>query len=117
MEIELPDFDKIFELIDRLGNLNREIMVLELEIELGEARAITEVTVNPKYFIRGKSPTISYINGTYKITGLEGELIPLRKELLDKRYTYDNLKTELDMYKKMIDVWRTNSANERSSIL
>jgi hypothetical protein len=67
------------------------------------------------YFINGKPPSAVFIKNTWEITGLDNELIEKRKQLAELDAELDYTQTKLNAYRTMIDVWRTLSANERSS--
>ena len=55
------------------------------------------------------------IDNTFKFTGLEGELIPLRNELAQVTAQFEGKKLQMDIYKTMIEVWRTLCSNQRSA--
>jgi len=107
----------MFDLIDEIGSLAKRSMELELELKLGEAKVTLTATSDTKYFQNGKSPSQTFIDSSWKITGFDGELIPLREELIGCEWKMEVAKGRLDLLKKMIEIWRTQSANERLTVV
>lgn len=114
-QIELPDFEKIFALIDTIKDVSIQRSKLALEIDFlqdGIVRSIYKESAD-----RGtKPPSMEFIKNTFLISGLDGELKPNKIQLAFLDATLSNAKLELEMYKLVIEVWRTNSANERKSL-
>jgi hypothetical protein len=113
----LPDFEDLMKLATEISNLMYLKMSIDAEIKVGEAKVFQETSTNPKYLIGGKLPTTSYVNETFKYTGLENELIPTRDRLAKTIAALEEKKLQMDIYKTMIEVWRTLSSNERSATL
>ena len=107
--IQLPDFDKLFQLALEIKNLSVEESFLDLTIKQKEADIIREAITSAN----GKPPSMSYLQATVAFTGPDGSLLELRRRLADVKTELDYKKLLLDLYKRMIDVWRTQSANER----
>ena len=110
---KLPDFDDMMKVSGEIGNLLLEKLKLEAMIKSGEADTIFRVTTEEKYFVGGKPPSMSFAESTYKITGLVGELIPMREKLAEITANLEEKKIQYDVYKNMLDMWRTLAANER----
>src|SRR5512135_2525857 len=113
---KLPDFDEMFELVEMIKALSTKRAKLKSEIEATEAKTVRIVSNDPKYYMGGKPPSITYINVTWKYTGLNDELVDKRRELAEVEAALDGCKLLLDYDKAMIEVWRTISANERMAI-
>lgn len=111
----LPDFSEFMSVTEEIGKLLYTKLLLEKEIKKLEANVVTEAMVNEKYFIGGKPASMSYIESTLKFTGLDGEIVPLREELARVTGKLEESKLKLYVYKDMLEVWRTLSANERNS--
>jgi hypothetical protein len=107
--IELPDFDMLFQLALDIKNLSVKEGLLELEIKRSESDIIRHAVEGSQ----GKPPSMAYLQSTIAFTGVDGSLYNLRKELVEVSSELDYKKLLLDLYKRMIDVWRTQSANER----
>lgn len=107
--IQLPDFDKLFELALEIRNLAIEEGILDLTIKQQESDIIRDAISNSN----GKPPSMSYLQSTIAFTGPDGSLLQLRKKLVEVKTELDYKKLLLDLYRRMIDVWRTQSANER----
>lgn len=113
----LPDFEQFLELAETMRITSVKKLTLEKELKEKEAEVIRTVTSDPQYFNGGKSPSFNYIDSTYRYTGFKGELLPIRAELIEATATLDHLKLKMDIYKNLLEIWRTLSANERSSSL
>ena len=115
--VELPDFEDIFKLVEEIGKLNKAKSVLELEISFTEADTAMTVMNNPEFYLDGKKPSMEYVKNTYLITGLNNELLGKRRELVELETSLNTKRLKLDMYKYLIEIWRTQSANERNAIV
>lgn len=111
----LPDFSEFMSVTEEIGKLLYTKLLLEKEIKKLEANVVIEAMVNEKYFIGGKPASMSYLESTLKFTGLNGEIVPLREELARVTGKLEESKLRLYVYKDMLEVWRTLSANERNS--
>lgn len=111
----IPDFDEFMKLSSEISTLMYEKMVMESKIRSGESRVFEIATTNESYFQNGKPPASTFIDNTWKYRGLEGELIPLRNELAKTVSQLEEKKLQMDIYKSMLEVWRTLSANQRSA--
>jgi hypothetical protein len=107
--IELPDFDILFKLALEIKELSVEEGLLELEIKRSESDIIRNIVEKSQ----GKPPSMSYLQSTIAFTGIDNSLLDLRKRLVEVSSDLDYKKLLLDLYRRMIDVWRTQSANER----
>lgn len=113
----IPDFEEFMKLTDEIGELSFKKMKLEKDIKAKEADVVKVVTSDQKYFSGGKPLSMSFIDSTYKYTGLDNELLQEREALADITAQLEKRKLQLAIYKDMLEVWRTLSANERSSAL
>lgn len=113
---KIPDFDEFAKLADEIGILLYEKLRLEKDIKAREATIVREVTTNPQYRLENKVPTMSYIESTYRFSGLDGELLPLRDSLAQVISELERKKITLSVYKDMIEVFRTISANQRTAL-
>ena len=118
-ESKLPDFDDMIALAEEIGQSKTQLMLDKTELEKLKAIITGKVTTEPEYYISGKPPSMAYIKSNYHVLGIntktkdklsvlltaiannEGEL--KRKELL------------FDVFRAMIDIWRTRSANKRGA--
>ncbi|HAQ02981.1 TPA: hypothetical protein DCQ22_03770 [Candidatus Nomurabacteria bacterium] len=110
---QLPDFEILFELVNRAAEISSTKLFLENEIKQKEAETVLKVTTEEKYFMGGKPPSMSFVENTYKFLGTEGELLPLRHQLAEVISSLEKLRGTLDIYKEMLGTWQTLSANER----
>lgn len=116
-QIELPDFSEMLKLIHTIEALNKEELRLRTEIKIKEAESVDRVTNDPKFLVDGKTPSVSYIDRTYKITGIEGDLVELRRELDKISADLHGANLLLQFYRDMISVYQTESANKRAATL
>jgi len=113
--VDLPDIEKVQDTIFELYRLEQELGKVKLAIKLKEADVVNLVANNPQYFKNGKPLPISQIQATYAITGLNNELSKLRAKLVELESEVNYKSRQLDLYKMIADLWRTQSANERKA--
>jgi hypothetical protein len=114
---KLPDYEDFMNLASEIERLSYEKSKLEIQIKTKESEIVKLVTTDTRFFQNGKVPAMNYINDVYKYTGINGELIPFRESYADVSSQLDKLKIKMDVYKTMLDIWRTLSANERKAAL
>jgi len=113
MAIELPDFDVMMEDIDNIYNKSREKALLDVRLKQAEAELTRAAQVDPKYFKDGKPPAQNFVDNAYKYTGLNNELVEPRNLSAMLGAEVEMLKNKLELKHKIIDIWRTQAANER----
>jgi len=120
-KVELPDFDDMIKLASKMGNEKTQIMLAEATLDILLAEITNTVTTKPEYFVGGKAPSNAHISDTYHVLGLNTEQ---KIQLMDLRIEIAKLTGELKedealfkVYQEMINVWRTQSANERGAYL
>jgi len=111
----LPDFEDLMKLSSEISTLMYNRMVKESEIKSDESKVFEIASTDAKYFINGKQPSTTYIENTWRYRGFSGELIKKRLELAEIIAKLEQKKLQMDIYKSMLDVWRTLSANSRSA--
>ena len=107
-EVNLPDFDEMYETIVHIRNLAVDVAKLELKIKVLEGEV----------FVRGREEglAVNLVTNAYKTSGWDNEILPLRVELTEKQAELRFLENTLNLYRSKIDVWRSVSANERTGI-
>jgi hypothetical protein len=115
--INPPDFEDVMEIVERIRELSLQEAILSNKIKFMESDITAEATENEKYFVNGKPPSMTYINSTYKVTGFDGELKKLRNDLAQIQSELEYRKNLFSVKKDMLEVWRTESANQRASVL
>jgi hypothetical protein len=113
----LPDFDELTKLTKEISSLMFTRLSLDAEIKSKESDVFFKATTDEKYFQGGKPPSSTYIDNTYKYPGFNGEILPLRIEMAKVTADLEGKKLLYDVYKTMIEVWRTMSSNQRSASL
>jgi len=113
----LPDFDDMEKISDEIADLLFRKLVLEKEIKAGESEVFRRFMTDETLYQGGKPYPVSYIENAHRYSGMNGELLPKRHEFAEVSSQLEKARLKLDMYKQMMDIWRTLSANERSSAL
>jgi len=108
--VDLPDVDQLQELVEEIYKVSREIAKLKLEIKVREAEIVRNSYSDEKKI------SMSYIQNSLVVTGINNELVPLRARLAELETKCDYYKHKYEMLKMIIDIWRTQSANERLKI-
>ena len=116
-ETNIPDFEDMINISEQIREFGLEKTKLELLIEDLYAKTVLMLTTNPEYFINGKAPSMAFIKSTYGFSGLDGKLYEYRVKLGNLEVELEYLKNKLTVYRDMIDVWRTVSANKRASVI
>jgi len=120
-KVELPDFDDMIKLATKMGNEKTQIMLSEATLEMTLAEITEKVTTDSAYFVGGKAPSNAHISDTYHILGLNHEqktyLLTLRTEIATLTGELKADEALFKVYQEMINVWRTQSANERGAYL
>lgn len=115
-ELELPDFDDMMTIIKSIASLSKDVAMLKLQIALEESKIVTDCTTNSAYWIGGKTPSMSLIESTYKITGFKGELIPKRSRLIEISSELDELRMVFQLMRDKISLYQSESANKRAGL-
>jgi len=118
-EPKLPDFDDLITLANEIGQLKSTLMLEKAELEQLKALITEKVTSEPEYFVAGKPASMTFIRSNYHVLGIDEKT---KTQLRDFIIAIANNDGELrrkellfDVYRAMIDVWRTESANKRGA--
>lgn len=114
-ETRLPDFDDMFAIAREIERLTLSKLKLEVEISERESEAIEYHIAYT--LVNGKVPSMEYAKLVFKPVGLKDVLVPLRNKLASVRSELEGKKTVFEIYKAMIGVWQTESANKRAVTL
>jgi len=114
---KLPDYEDFMTLAETIERLSTKKARIEIQLKTLETELVRKVTTDPAFFQGGKVPSMAYIDGTWKYTGLNNELVPLRIEYAELTSSLEKSKITMEVYKTMLDIWRTLSANERKASL
>jgi hypothetical protein len=109
----IPDFEDFMKLADEIANLSYNKMQLENGIKAKEAETFRTAMSQP--LENGKLPSASFVTNAYVHTGFNGELLAEREKLAYVQSALENKKIQLSIYRDMINLFQTVSANERSS--
>lgn len=118
-EVKLPDFDDMIEITSKIGALKRVIAVDKIKLNRLQAYITEMASTDSTYFVSDKPPSMAFIKANYHILGLtkdQGEeLEVLHSGLAENEGKLREFELLFDVYRSMIDVWRTESANLRGS--
>jgi hypothetical protein len=109
----IPDFDDLTKLVEEIQTLSFKKMQLENSLEASEAETFR--TAMSKPLENGKFPSSSFVINAYSHTGLNGELVEKREELARVSSMLERTKLLLSLYRDMMEMFRTVSANERNA--
>lgn len=109
----IPDFDDLVKIVDEIQKLSFEKLRLENLIKAAESETFKQAMSKP--LENGKFPSSSFVSNAYLHTGLDGELIQQREELAGIASKLERKKLLLSLYRDMMEMFRTVSANERTS--
>jgi len=112
----LPDFDDLDRLVEEVRTLSLNAEYLDIFIKVKEAEIIMEYTTNVEKFVSGKVISMTQLKATVAYTGENNELVDKRNELATIRANLEAVKLKLNLERAKIDVWRTQSANERLAL-
>ena len=116
MAIELPDFEDLQVLIDEIRKLSINKSILELTIKKLESEAVRTAVTSPEYFQQGKPLAVTYVKEVYEYPGLNGEIVPFREQLAVCSADLESARLRFGLLKDMIDIWRSEQANQRISM-
>lgn len=111
-ETRLPDFEEMLKIATDIEYLTLQKLTLEVSISEREAESISWSMENTK--VNGKPPSMEYLKLTIKPIGKDDNLIGPRIELAKVKSELEGKKLLFDVYKAMIGVWQTESANKRA---
>lgn len=111
----IPDFDEFMKLSSEITALMYKKMSLDNFLKNKEAEVFKLVSTSVDFQQAGKAPSATYIDNTFKFAGVNGELLPYRDELAKAISDLDGKKQQMEIYKTMIEVWRTLCSNARTA--
>jgi hypothetical protein len=111
----IPDFEEFTKLAEEISALMYKKLSLDAQIKDGESNVFKIASTDEKYLQGGKAPSSTAIDNTFKYPGLNGELLPLRNELAKATAELEGKRLQYDIYKQMVEIWRTLSSNQRTA--
>jgi hypothetical protein len=115
VDIKLPDVDDMLKLTEEIKELALQQGKLTIRIKAAEAQTVLKLRGDEKYFVGGKPLAMNAIDSMYKYTGIDGELVKLREKLSEIIAERKHKELIFEVYRDIIAIWRTKSANERLS--
>jgi hypothetical protein len=119
---QLPDFDVMIALANEIGNLKKVILLNKGKLDVKTAQITQDVLSNETFWGKDKKqPSMASIEKTFLIIGRNDEetieLATLRAEIARDEGLAKQKDLLFQVYRDMIDVWRTESANKRGAYL
>jgi outer membrane protein assembly factor BamD (BamD/ComL family) len=116
---DLPDFDEMVDMTDKIGTLKREVAMFEASLDAKLAEVTRVVTMNKDYWPTAKPPAMNYIKTVYHMEGhteqAKKELDMLRDNIFTKQGDLKTLELKFQVYRSMIDVWKADQYNKNQS--
>jgi len=109
----IPDFDDFMKLANEIGELSYNKLDLENKLKAKESEVFKSAMKQP--LENGKLPSASFVTNAYIHTGFDGELMGMRNDLAYAQSQLDKKRIQLSIYRDMLEVFRTISANERNT--
>ena len=110
----LPSFEDYLAIAEEIKKIYLNKMIVENAIKSEEAENFKEVMSNPKFWVDGKRPTVSYYESAYKWDGIDNNLRSIRTQLADLQSQLDLKRNQLEIYKQMHDLFKTLVYQEKS---
>lgn len=110
----LPSFDNFMELAEEVKKLSLKKMRLENEIKRDESQNFLQVSENQSFWKSGKPVSVSFFDNAYKHRGINGELLPIRDEYACISAELDSKKTQFEIYRQMMDLYKALAYQEKS---
>jgi hypothetical protein len=114
---KVPDFDDMMKVVNEIKRLATQKMELETNIKFQESEVFKKAFTDQKYFQNGKAPSAEFVKNSYQYTGFNNELLPLRLEYADVTASLEQSRLVFDIMKMEVDIYRTESANQRYTSL
>ena len=119
-DVKLPDFDDLIELAKEIGRIKTGLEMDKNRLDMLLAEITDVVSSNDVYFINDKPPSMAYITANYHSVGYDDitkqQIENLRNNIATNAGLLREKEIIMDIYRDMIDVWRTQSANERNAM-
>lgn len=109
----LPSFEDYMALAEQIKALSLAKMRFDNKVKEAESYAFRQVMTDPKYFVNGKTVSVSYFENCYKQTGLNDEISELRDQLAQIISELDSKKVQFDIYKQMHDLYKALAYQEK----
>jgi len=118
-EVKLPDFDDLIGLAEEIGARKTRLLINKAKLEQEHALITEVVSSDSTYYVGGKPPSMAYIKSNYHVLGINTEggnrIQELRNSIAEDEGSLKEKELLFDVYRDMIDVWRTESANKRGA--
>jgi len=108
--IQLPDFEDMLFLAEKIGYLKGRELNLKNELNILMADITNTVTKDKNYFINGKPPSATHTKMTFHVVGYDDktreELNNLNTQLADVIASLEKEMRTFQVYRDIIEVWK-----------
>ena len=115
----VPDFDDMEQIIKDLAVVESKRIALDSSYKSKQAECIRDALTNQDYWIGSKQPSMAYCNSVVAYVGnTDDDMLELNNminELAMLSERSNLLKQTLQLYRDKLDLYRTQSANERGA--
>jgi hypothetical protein len=101
-----PNFELMYDLVEEIGNLVRDEILAKAELEFQIAKVCQNAVSG-----EGKSPSMDYIKTA--IVPTDENVQKARRDYAEKSGKLENKKSLFRVLLAQVDVYRTDSANQR----
>jgi hypothetical protein len=112
----IPDFDDLLKLTEAVSEIMVRKLMLEKDIKTCEARTVTTVMTDSNYWKDGKVPAMNLIDATWKYTGINDEILPLRTQLAFAIGELEKAKSAWELYREMLDIFQAIIYSEKKNL-
>jgi len=115
--MEIPDFEDLVKKAEEIQSLSKRKNLLAFTIDKMEAKIVLEAVFDPKWAVNNKTPSMDFIKSTWMQTGFFDEMLPMREEFATLSADLEKARTDLELLRMQVDIWRTESATNRMTTL
>lgn len=116
----LPDFDDMDTIGKEITDAKARLEDAKNALDIKVAECIQKAMTNEEYWVNGKPPTMGYCNSVVAIKGNtkqdEQELKTIKQEIVKQTERYNGARQKQNVMAARIDIWRTESANNRKAL-
>jgi hypothetical protein len=113
MQVEAPDFDVLYALTKRIGELVAKKRTLEDTIKSVIATSIHKATMDKDFWIDNKRPAMNYLD-VVTYNGLYGELVKVRQDLAAVCGELETSEKLFEVLQMQLQLYQTQSADRRN---
>lgn len=111
-----PDINDLYACAADVTRLTLELELKEIDLAEAVSELAEDYTTNPnKFKPTGKPHSMAYLEKTVLLTGENGEIATIRRDIAELKSNLLGEKMRMDVMKMDIDLYRTQAANKRKA--